>query len=221
MIQPNIFLSVGATANERQELFVRSIEDRLLRENLIPNAVGRNKFSAGSPLQTILELIDECDGTLIIALERTYFPSGVEKRGGVHETTLINTKYPTAWNQIEAGLSYSKGHPLLLIMEEGLRSEGLLEKGYDWYVLWVNPDPTSLFTPEFNGVFASWKQKVEANQKRKETSASTSANKIIDPSTITVGELLKNLKPSNFWAVLVALAGLLSGAFIIGQHFAK
>jgi hypothetical protein len=219
MGQINVFISVGGTATDAQENFVSLIENRLRSENLIPNTVGRNKFSADSPLKTVSELMNECSGTLIVALERSYFPSGIEKRGGAKETKLAETKIPTPWNQIEAAMAYSKGQPLLLIIEEGLKTEGLLERGYDWYVMQLNPVETSLTTTEFNGVLASWKSKVETydlNRNKK-----LSEVKIIDPSSLTIGDLIKNLKTAQLWAILVALAGIVAGAFAIGQYFAK
>ncbi|MBK6379461.1 MAG: hypothetical protein IPO01_13875 [Chitinophagaceae bacterium] len=219
MGQLNVFISVGGTATETQEIFVSAIENRLRSENLIPNTVGRNKFSADSPLKTVNELMNDCSGTIIVALERTYFPNGLEKRGGEKETKLTETKFATPWNQIEAAMAYSKGQPLMLIIEEGLKSEGLLEKGYDWYVMWVKPDKSSLSSTEFNGVLSSWKNKVELynTNKTKLVSGKTEIN----PADLTVGELIKNLKTSQLWAVLVGLVGLIVGAFAIGQHFAK
>jgi hypothetical protein len=219
MNEHNIFISVGGTANEKQESFVSAIEARLRSENLVPNTVGRNKFSSDSPLKTIIELLDECSGTIIIALERTYFPSGIEKRGGSMETTINEIRIPTPWNQIEAAMAYSKGQPLLLIIEEGLKNEGLIEKGYDWYIMRVKPDISSLATPEFNGVLASWKKKVEDYQSNKQ--ASVLKTQTLDPSALTVGEIIKNLKPAHLWAIIVALAGIISGAFLLGQHFGK
>lgn len=218
MKEHKIFISVGGTANDKQENFVRTIEERLRSENLIPNTVGRNKFSSDSPLKTILELMNESSGTIIIALERVYFPTGFEKRGGPKEKQLGEIKLPTPWNQIEAAIAYSKGLPLMLIIEEGLKEEGLLEKGHDWYVMWIKPDITSLATPEFNGVLASWKEKVEAYQNNKSASEE---KRIQDPSTLTIGELIKNLKPSSLWTILVGLAGLIGGAFALGQFLNK
>lgn len=214
----NIFISVGGTANEKQESFVSAIESRLKSEYLIPNTVGRNKFSCDSPLKTIVELLDECSGTIIIALERTYFPMGIEKRGGRMESTISDVKFPTPWNQIEAAMAYSKGQPIMLIIEDGLRNEGLIEQGHDWYVLRVKLDNSSLYSPEFNGVLSSWKKKVEEYQSKLITNVNT---KKIDPSTLTIGEIIKGLKPAQLWAILVALAGVISGAFFIGQYFGK
>ena len=216
MEQSNIFISVGATSTEKQEEFVSAIENRLRSEGLIPNTVGRNKFTADSPLKTINELMDECHGTVIVALERTYFPSGLEKRGGEKEAELKEVKIPTPWNQIESAMAYSKGHPLMIIIEEGLKTEGLLERGYEWYVLYLSPEKSSLLTTEFNGVFNSWKNKVENYKKNKNQD-----KKNINPDSLTIGDLIKSLKPSQLWAILVALAGLITGAFILGQFFAK
>jgi len=103
----NVFLSVGGTATDEQETFIRSVEDRLRSEGLIPHTVGRNTFSSDAPLKTVTELLEKCAGTIVIALERMYFESGIEKRGGPKESPLSDVKLPTPWNQIEAAMAYS------------------------------------------------------------------------------------------------------------------
>lgn len=216
MDTPKVFISVGGTANNQQEDFVKLIEDRLRSENLIPCTVGRNNFSADSPLVSVKELMNDCSGILVVALERTFFETGIEKRGGTHETSLTNTKFATPWNQIEPGMAYIKGLPILVILENGVRGEGLLEKGYDWYVMTVTPNQQSLITPEFNGVLASWKKKIELFDQNK--SNVSSAKKII-PSELTIGELISNMKPAQLWGVLAALIALMTSIFILGQHF--
>jgi hypothetical protein len=162
----NVFLSVGGTISEKQESFVRAVEDRLRSEGLVPHTVGRNAFGMDAPLKTVTDLMDKCVGCLVIALERSYFPSGMEKRGGPKEAPLSNVKLPTPWNQIEAAMAYSRGLPLMVVVEDGLRGEGLLERGYDWYVQSVTPEPASLHSNEFNGVLASWKLKMTSGGKK-------------------------------------------------------
>lgn len=209
-----IFISVGGTSTIKQEDFVKSVENRLVSENLIPNTVGRNKFSAGAPLKAVKDLMDECSGLIVIALERTYFEVGMERRGSNRETVLNNIKYTTPWNQIEAGMGYVKGMPILVIIEDGIRIEGLLEKGYDWYVLTVVPNSDSLITNEFNGVLADWKEKVlNYNQKKKSISTT------IIPEELTIGQILNSMKASTLWAILAAIAGLMAFSFFIGQYF--
>jgi hypothetical protein len=105
-------------------------------------------------------------------------------------------------------MAYSLGHPLMVIVETGLKSEGLLERGNDWYVQWVKPEVAALSTVEFNGVLASFKQKMINRPENKEKSK--------DTSELTVGELVGGLKPTQLWSVLGALAALVGGAFALG-----
>ncbi|MBK9999366.1 MAG: hypothetical protein IPO99_20090 [Nitrospira sp.] len=211
MNELNVFVSVGGTATERQEAFVRAVEDRLRSEGMIPHTVGRNTFSADAPLKTVTELLDKCSGTLVIALERSHFASGTEKRGGPKEITLTDVKLPTPWNQIEAAMTYARGLPLMVVVEAGLKSEGLLERGYDWYVQWVQLEASALHSTEFSGVLASWKQKMAQTSKK--------VFPYKTASDLTVAEIIGGLKPTQLWSVLVALATLLAGAFALGGKF--
>lgn len=217
MDQPKVFISVGGTTTAEQEEFVKHIEDRLQAENLIPNTIGRNKFSADSPLKSIKDLMDECSGILVIALERTYFEKGLEKRGSTQEIQLSTTKFATPWNQIESAMAYAKNLPILVIVEEGVRAEGLLEKGYDWYVMTAKPNQSSLLTAEFNGVLASWKSKVEKVNLSKNDP--TAEKKKVIPDELTIGDLVSSMKPAQLWGVLGAIIALMVGIFVIGQHF--
>jgi hypothetical protein len=199
---------VGRTANEQQEEFVRAVEERLRREGIVPHTVGRNTFSADAPLKTSTQLMDKCRGTIVIALERLHFPAGTERRGGPKEASLTDTKLATPWNQIEAAMAYSRGLPLLVIVESGIRSEGLLERGFDWYVQSMKVDPLALTTIEFNSILASWKQKMLESPKNERPSKA--------PADLTIVELVGSLKPGQLWSMLGTLAAVIGGAFTLG-----
>ena len=96
----------------------------------------------------------------------------------------------------------------MVVVESGLKSEGLLERGNDWYVQWIKPDAAALSTTEFNGVLANWKQKLLQSPK-KLTMQKTA-------SELTVAELIGGLKPTQLWSVLGALTVLIAGAFALG-----
>jgi hypothetical protein len=208
MTAVNVFVSVGSTATEEQEAFVRAVEDRLRSEGLVPHTVGRNTFSADAPLKTVTDLMDRCSGTVVIALERSFFPTGVEKRGGPNEARLSEVRIATPWNHIEAAMSYARGLPLMVIVEAGLKSEGLLEPGYDWYVQLVKPEVAALHSNQFNGVLASWKEKLIKGPRK--------VSPAKPPSELTVAEIVGGLKPVQLWSVLVVLASLIGGAFALG-----
>ncbi len=169
MDQLNIFVSVGGTATPEQEAFVCAVEARLRAEGMNPCTVGRNQFSVDAPLKKVNDLMRSCSGAVILALERTWFQEGVEKRGGPQARRLSETKLPTSWNQIEAAMAYMRGLPLMVIVEHDVKQEGLLERGHDWHVQKVLLDESALATPEFNGVLADWKQKILSKSKAKGT----------------------------------------------------
>lgn len=54
-------------------------------------------------------------------------------------------------------MSCSRRLPVFVLVQKGLKNEGLLEPGYDWYVQSVALNAAALSTKEFNGVLADWK----------------------------------------------------------------
>jgi hypothetical protein len=79
-----------------------------------PHIVGRNTFSSDAPLKKVSEVLDDCQGAVVIALERSFFPSGIDKRGGPKEARLSEIRLPNPWNHIEAAMAHSRRFPLMV-----------------------------------------------------------------------------------------------------------
>jgi len=216
-----IFLSVGKTSTPQQEAFVTAIEKYLQVNGLFPKTVGRSAFSSNQPLRLVADLMKACSGTVIVAFERTYIESGIERRGSTDERALSKTPLPTVWNHIEAAMAYASHHPLLVIVEQGLKNEGLLEKGYDWYVQSCKLDESVLGGMEFAGVFADWKRRVESYSVSAPAKNSDEQSLPPTPEKLTLGEILKALTVAQLWAILSGLGVLLvavaTTAFKLGQ----
>jgi hypothetical protein len=217
-----IFLSVGKTSTPMQEAFVTAIEKHLQVNGLFPKTVGRSAFSSDQPLKLVSDLMKECSGTVIVAFERTYIETGIERRGSPDEKTFGKMPLPTVWNQIEAAMAYTHGHPLLVVVENGLKSEGLLEKGYDWYVQSCKLDESVLGGPEFVGVFADWKRRVESHAAHGPTPTDSDKRPTpTAPEKLTLGDILKALTMTQLWGIISGLAALLvavaTTAFKLGQ----
>jgi hypothetical protein len=157
---------------------------------------------------------------VVIALERSYFPAGLDKRGGPRQVSLTDTRLPTPWNQIEAAMAYTKHLPLLVIVEAGLKAEGLLESGYDWYVQTLPLEATALSSNEFNGVLADWKDKV-LEMGAPPAGPARPGLQGLNPADMSVLDLLGALRPVQLWSVTIALAGLLAGAFSLGARLVR
>jgi hypothetical protein len=156
--------------------------------------------------------MNECEGAVVIALERFRFPDGEERPGTAHQQTLTDVSLPTPWNQIEAAMAYSRGLPLLVVVDHKLRSDGLLEVGNDWYVQALEVTPASLNTPAFMGILESWRGRI-GRERIADTPPLTP-----NPASMTVAQLLGILKPPQLWACIVALVAALGAAFALGAQ---
>ncbi|MGE5722750.1 MAG: hypothetical protein ACM3YM_09840, partial [Sphingomonadales bacterium] len=107
-----------------------------------------------------------------------------------------------------------RGLPLFVLVDEQLRCDGLLEKGNDWYVQELPIDPAALSSAAFTGVMDSWRDRVSHRDQKSPAPSATGTK--ADPATMTIAQLVGALKPPQLWAALVALAGMLGGAFYLG-----
>ena len=167
-----------------------AIESALRSSGLAPRTVGRNDFSAKAPLKRVTEVLSECHGTVVLAYERTRSIETINRPGSPTQVVARDVRLPTVWNQIEAAMSYGAGLPLLVIVEEGLRDEGLLESKYDWYIQWVTIDEMAPGTNELRAVLSDWVKAVAEHDHESQTATSAPGTK--DATQITLKEFLGN-----------------------------
>ena len=158
-----VFVSVGRTSTPQQEEFVSGIEAHMVDHGLMPQALGRNYWSSQQPLRAIDELMNQCSGVAIVGFERLSVVQAIDRRGSENQKELADFALPTVWNQIEAAMAYSRGLPLLVLMQEEVRAEGLLELGNDWYVKRMRLGPQATSDREFRGIFDDWRTRVVAH----------------------------------------------------------
>ncbi len=216
----DVFISVGRPCTPNQEAFIVAVEDLLRTNGFSPRAVGRSDFSSKQPLKFVQELMNGCRGTVIVAFERLYVAEGEEKRGSADCKLVKREIMPTVWNQIEAAMAYVLNQPLLVIMEEGSRSEGLLEAGYDWYVLKVKIEPSSINGREFQGVFADWARRVrehDAAERKKRSDLPPE----FDFSRIKIHQFLSLMTPGQLWKLGAAITAIIAAAYSVGRYFGQ
>ena len=161
-----VFVSVGRTSTPQQEEFVSAIEAHMRAHGLEPLSLGRNFYSSQQPLRAVDELMSECAGVAIVGFERLRIERAVDRKGGELESQLTNVMLPSVWNQIEAAMGYARGLPLLVLMQQELRAEGLFETGYDWFVKRLPLAAQAVTDREFCGIFDDWRARVEKQHTR-------------------------------------------------------
>lgn len=147
--------------------------------------------------------IGECDGLLVIAYTRSEFEKGKELRDN-KEKEINNIKLPTTWVHIEGAIAYTYKMPIWIIAENGLKSEGLIEKGYDWNVYWSSLDVEEVKSDKFRGYLQSWKSAMEERKIEK----SIEDNEI-DLSKVGVGRLFSMISVPQLWKLVGILTAVL------------
>jgi hypothetical protein len=211
-----VFLSAGRTETPAQDAFVLSVTQCLQDEGF---EVVRAQWSSEQPLKPIWRKMQECAGTAVIAFERMHFAEGLEFRGSPKQKRVEDLSVPTVWNQIEAAMAYTLGHPLLVVVQDGLREDGLLEGRYDWYVLRVPLDTTTLTQREFRGVLLDWKGRVieaQGHLVHRTPQSDRPADTTMNPEAVTVGQLVGALKPAQLWGIIGAIVTALASVFSAG-----
>lgn len=210
-----VFISKGSTPTVDQRKFIDAVLDMLKTVGLSPRIMNENEWSHEQPLKAIKKIIRECEGIVIIAFTRVKIEKGFEIKK-VNNTDLIQVSLATPWNNIEGSIAYSFDLPLLVIAENGLKSEGLIENGYDWNVFWTDLNEDVVKTESFKAFLQSWKKAVDEHKTLKENQL----NSDFDAEKLTVGNLIKSMTMSQIWkaasAVLTFLIAIATISFKIG-----
>jgi Dyp-type peroxidase family len=115
------------------------------------------------PLAAIEKVMDECSGAVILGFTRYHFSNGREVTGA-GTTWLRDVKLPTVWNHIEAALAHARKLPLLVLVEDGVRTDGMLEENHGWdvHVLEFGNVRSAIFEARL----AEWTERVQEYGKR-------------------------------------------------------
>ena len=203
---PKVFISVGGAPTPQQAEASDMVFNALEIAGLSPRQMKKNEWSSEQPLRAIRRVMKECHGVVVIAFTRFRFPNGTEQQKDGNENPLTDVHLPTVWNQIEASMGYTRGLPLLLIAEHGIREEGLIEGNYDWQIYWTNFEREDLSSEAFAGFLISWKKLVIKHVK---SSTEKEMAELKDLSVIPVTKLLGILSVPQLWKLCSALLGLM------------
>ena len=208
-----IFLSVGATYTDRQEEFVSAFETFLGQNGCERLTVGRGSYFSSQPINAAKELMKEVDAVVVIAFTRQIIEKALDKPDSNDQKEIVNEKYPTIWNQMEAAMAFGLDLPLLMIIESGLKQEAMLKDRLEYRALITDLNPKFFISEEFKGIFSDWKKKNEGCKK----------NRSIDVTSLTIGMLLKSLTPSQLWKISSSVISVLvvvgSVAYWVGKKY--
>ena len=129
-----VFVSCPTTLNPGQQVARVTLMEFLDELNLEPRALGRSDYPSELPLREVLVIARHCAGGLILGFEQFQATGGTWKRGlgsksGEQKLLAKETEsFPTPWNQLEAGILFGLGLPLLIFREAQI-SGGVFDNG--------------------------------------------------------------------------------------------
>lgn len=210
-----VFLSVGATYSEAQERFVSAFESFLGQNGCERLTVGRGNYSARQPILQARDLMATADAVVVLAFTRVEVKRAVERPDSPEAKEVKNARYPTVWNQLEAAMAFGMKIPLLVIIEEGLHREAMLKDRLEFRALITPLEPGYFQTSEFKGIFADFKRIASECAQGAERNRPRTAS-------LTVADLLRDLRPDQIWKTVAAVVGLLAAvaaaAYWVGKH---
>jgi len=126
-----VFVSSPRDLNEAQDAAFRTILGEVGRVGLEARSLGRTDYPTSFPLREVFQLAKHCAGGLVLGFAQFGTNGGIWKGGTPKETKLKTGQrvvFPTPWNQLEAGILFALGVPLLVFREDGI-SGGVFEIG--------------------------------------------------------------------------------------------
>jgi hypothetical protein len=153
-----VFVSCPTSLTPEQEQARSIILRQLKRYKLTPRALGRSDYPTELPLREVLVIARHCAGGIILGFEQFRSLDGVSKPGTPEERHVrSSTPFPTPWNNLEAGILFGLGLPLLIFRENGITG-GIFDTGVT--DVFIHPMPADGASEGIGDVFLKWQASV-------------------------------------------------------------
>lgn len=110
-----VFVSAPTNLSAAQEAARELIIAELEAQQFDARALGRTDYPADCPIREVFSIVKVCAGGVILGFSQYEGCDGVWKRGTTRERQHAGAvAFPSPWNQLEAGMLYALGVPLLV-----------------------------------------------------------------------------------------------------------
>lgn len=161
-----VFVSSPSPENlsPSQEASAEIIHRLVRRYKLEWRALGRSDYPNDAPLKEVLRMVRHCSGGIILGFEQFTTPTGEFWSGSKNATVATDVSFPTPWNQLEAGILFSAGLPMMIFREPKIRG-GVFDVGNT--EVFIHQIPTSTMAKQarddLDSVFQNWVAKVRTH----------------------------------------------------------
>lgn len=155
-----VFVSAPSPDNlsPAQEESTRIIFGMIKRYKLEWRALGRSDYPADLPLKEVLRMVKHCSGGIILGFEQFRAATGeFRPKSPRAQIATSPVSFPTPWNQLEAGILFSAGLPIMIFREAGITG-GIFDIGTSEVFLHAMPDEKTSrqALDDLDTVFQTW-----------------------------------------------------------------
>jgi Pentapeptide repeats (9 copies)/Pentapeptide repeats (8 copies) len=118
-----VFLSQSAVLTAEQQAIVDRVA-HLIEEDAEVVRLHREDYPASGSLAEIRRLMGSCSAVVILGLPQLHVAHGTLRAGTTEQIAVRDASIATPWNQIEAGMAFALGMPMLVVRSQ-LGDEGV------------------------------------------------------------------------------------------------
>jgi hypothetical protein len=162
MMRYPVFVSTPNCLSQKQIEVYQFFLNELSRNGLEPHTLGQTLQPTQNPLHEVLVLAKHMCGGVILGFEQFCSTDGVSKPDTEKQVKISNPKYfPSPWNQLEAGILYTLGLPLLILKEPTIDG-GIFDHGVTRWYTHTLPfgEPPEAQKQTINSLLGDWKSQV-------------------------------------------------------------
>lgn len=159
-----VFVSAPSADNlsPSQEQSAAIIHKLVTRYKLEWRALGRSDYPNDLPLKEVLRMVKHCSGGIILGFEQFRAPTGEFKPGSPNAKAATSAvSFSTPWNQLEAGILFSNGLPMMIFRDAGIAG-GVFDVGTS--EVFIHQMPNSAMATQalddLDSVFQNWVARV-------------------------------------------------------------
>ncbi|WP_146208841.1 hypothetical protein [Azospirillum sp. TSO22-1] len=124
-----VFVSCATSLNAAQDLVKDYINEVLRGLYFEGRALGKSDYGIDPPLREVYAIARHCSGGIVLGFSQFRADSGIFKEGTEKQDEISKpAHFPSPWNNLEAGILYALGLPLLVIKENGVQG-GIFDLG--------------------------------------------------------------------------------------------
>ncbi|OIQ97470.1 hypothetical protein GALL_204800 [mine drainage metagenome] len=152
----NIFLSRPNWIHPDYEEGLKNFLNLIKSHDLNPRTIGTTDFPSKSPMDGVIDLMNQCEGAIILG-----YPQINISIGHLKEKEVSSLYLATEWNHIETAIAYSLGLPLLVIHDTNV-TRGVFDRGVLNSFLYSKnfADTSWSISDEIIGALSKWKDEL-------------------------------------------------------------